>query len=75
MYSIHPVSDASLFATPLAIENETELLLEGLISLDNSKAEKLNEKLHVYYQILNGVSGFLVYYFSFGPKFVQNMKN
>lgn len=73
---IHPVSDASFFATPLEIEEKKELLqsfkARDYSNLNFCKATTLGyeniDKAYVYYQILNAVSGFLVYYFAFGAK-------
>jgi len=70
---IHPVSDESFFEAPLSQEERANLCHQAMNKkLDNKYAQeaarlgyKYSDKAHVYYQIMNGVTGYIVYYFSF----------
>ena len=68
---IHHVSDAVLFERPL-IQREKADLLSKLKENDakilceiKRLGYKYEDEVHIKYQLLNGVSGFLVYYYSF----------
>ena len=70
---IHPVSDEILFELTLNYEERRKLVTSAKNrSFENENVceaarngYKCSDKAHVLYQILNGVSGFLLYYFSF----------
>ncbi len=70
---IHPVSDKVLFEPTLNYEERKKLVTSAKSqSLENERVceaarggYKCSDKAHVLYQILNSVSGFLLYYFSF----------
>ncbi len=70
---IHPVSDQALFETTLNLKKRTDLVRLASIRTFNKEkvceaarqGYKCSDKAHVFYQLLNGVSGFLLYYYSF----------
>ena len=70
---IHPVADDDLFAEPLSPDVSEQLVQScklGKLTNENvCRATRLGylptETAHVHYQILNGVTGFVLYYFSF----------
>ena len=70
---IHPVSDKVLFEPTLNYEERKKLVTsaksksfkDGPVCEAARSGYKCSDKAHVLYQILNGVSGFLLYYFSF----------
>ena len=73
MKGIHPVSDQALFEDPLSQTERAALCHKALNKkLNNAHAQqaarlgyKYSDKAHVYYQILNRVTGYMLYYFSF----------
>ncbi len=79
---IHPVSDDNFFLEPLDRNEKAQLVKSAKSRKFSSKvvcksAEfgyKCSDKAHVFYQILNGVTGFLVYYFSFEPNYKLESK-
>jgi hypothetical protein len=74
---IHPVCDDALFELPLENRERIDLCRDAknkdLLRKDVSawkaaySGYKYSDKAHVFYQILNGVSGYSMYYFSFKP--------
>jgi len=70
---IHPVSDKVLFETTLNYEERKQLLESAKsatfeiknVCIAARQGYICDDKIHVHYQILNSVSGFLVYYYSF----------
>jgi hypothetical protein len=73
---IHPVSDDVLFEKPLSVEEKVNLILKAKNQeLNNENAcraaklgYKYSDKAHVFYQIVNGVTGFEIFNFSFKDK-------
>ncbi|CAF0927850.1 unnamed protein product [Brachionus calyciflorus] len=73
MNGIHPISDDALFEETLR-EQDKDILCSKIENknFDNKDAcraarqgYRYSDKAHVYYRILNRVTGYLVYYFSF----------
>ena len=72
---IHSVSDDALFVAPLDKKEKCKLVnsfskrdfSNRIVCEAAELGYKCSDKAHVFYQILNSVSGFLVYYFSFEP--------
>jgi len=70
---IHPVSDKVLFESTLNYEERKNLVTsaksqsfkDGPVCEAARSGYKCSDKAHVFYQRLNGVSGFLLYFFSF----------
>jgi len=79
---IHHVSDAVLFERPLSQSEKANLISkldDEKKKFKNNEVKmrevyikylgyKDDDKVHVKYQLLNGASGFLVYYYSFKPQ-------
>ncbi len=73
--SIHPVSDQALFEPTLNFEQRKSLVKlaktrafeDGKVCEAARQGYKCSDKAHVFYQLLNGVSGYLLYYYSFAP--------
>lgn len=80
---IHPVSDDAFFELPLnkeeRIDNCKKAMKKGFSHEIACKVARLgykySDKAHVYYQIQNGVSGYVVYYFSFETMKVPSKVN
>ena len=73
IHSIHPVSDEAMFEDCLSRRDKADLVFRArnkeLSDRDASEAARLgykySDKAHVLYQIVNGISGFQVFYYSF----------
>ncbi len=69
---IHHVSDAVLFEPPLSEREKanlfSELVRNEILFEIKRLGYKHSDKVHTQYQLLNGVSGYLVYYYSFKPQ-------
>lgn len=74
LQGIHPVSDDVLFEQPLTPDEKIRKIKAIGNSWDCPEkidlarlGYKHSDKMHVYYQIRNGISGYKVYYFTFTP--------
>ena len=69
---IHHVSDAVLFEPPLSQQKKDDLFSKldrkDILCEIKRLGYKHSDKVHTQYQLLNGVSGYLVYYYSFKPQ-------
>ncbi len=71
---IHPVSDKAFFEKTLGRVEKCRLVNSiSLNKWDENKCKaarfgyKNSDKAHVYYQLANGVSGFMTYFYGFTP--------
>ena len=73
IHGIHPVSDKAMFEECLSRREKADLVKRGKNKeLDDRHASlaarmgyKYSDKAHVLYQIVNGISGYQVFYYSF----------